>query len=184
MDTQKFLEIAARLKSVKRTGWVERGVEGAESVADHSWMMALMCMVLPFEGDRDKAVKMALVHDIAEAEVGDIITKENWPAKGTMNEKDKTSLERKAIKKLASLLDAETAKEVQSLWDEFEEGKTREASFVRDIDIAECLIQAYRYHKAGNFRKPLEGFWDERTIGWIKSESIKTLVRKVIGSGW
>jgi len=182
MDTQKFLEIAAKLKSVKRTGWVERGVRNAESSADHSWMMALMCMVLPFDGDRDKAVKMALVHDIAEAEVGDIITKENWESGGSMNEKDKISLERKAIRKLASLLDAETAKDVQSLWEEFEAGKTREASFVRDIDIAECLIQASRYHKAGNFSKPLEGFWDEKVMSTIKSESIKTLVRRIIES--
>ena len=42
--------MAGQLKSVKRTGWVYRGVEDAgtrvESVADHSWRMAAASFLL------------------------------------------------------------------------------------------------------------------------------------------
>ncbi len=181
MNLEKFLEFANRLKSVKRTGWVERGVKGPESVADHSFMMALMCMVLPAKGiDREKAVKMALAHDLAESVTGDIITKENWPEKGTMHAKEKAVLEREAMNKILSNLDASDAREIKELWEEFEEGKSREASFVNDIDMAEVLIQAYGYHKSGNFKKPLEGFWDSTNTGKIRDENIRVLVRNII----
>jgi len=183
MEIEKFLEIAAKLKSVRRQGWVERGVRAPESSADHSWMVAVMALTLPFDGNRDKAVKMALLHDLAEAEVGDIITKENWPKEGRMHEKEKVAREREAMKEMLSGLDKNMAKELVSLWGEFSEGKTKEAVFVRDIDVAERLMQAHRYHRDGNFMKPLGGFWDEKAMGTIKSESIKTLVKRIIGEG-
>jgi len=181
-DIDDFLETAAKLKSVKRQGWVERGVREPESSADHSWMMALMCMTLPFDGDRNKAVKMAIVHDLAEAVVGDIITKENWEAGGTMRAKDKQKLEKNAFAEMVSSLEKQASKEMLSLWEEFEGGKTSEAMFVKDVDAAERLIQAFRYHKAGNFCKPLDGFWDDKAMSTIRSEAIKTLIRRIIES--
>jgi len=42
----RFLREAMRLKTVKRTGWVLRGVENPESVADHSWAVALCAMLV------------------------------------------------------------------------------------------------------------------------------------------
>lgn len=184
MNLAKFLEIAGNLKSIKRTGWVERGVCEPESVADHSFMMALMCMVLPAEGiDREMAMEMALVHDLAESITGDIITKESWQKRGTISRADKSRLEEKVLKTLLSKLDSRTAGEVMNLWKEFEEGKTKEAIFVRDLDMAEMIIQAHKYCKAGNFRKPLEGFWDSTNMGKIKNESIKMLVKNIIGKG-
>ncbi len=182
MNLEKFFETAGKLKSVKRTGWVERGVGGAESVADHSFMMALMCMVIPAKGiDRGKAVRMALVHDMAECITGDIITKENWKERGTMSAKDKSEMEKRTIKDLCRNLDDASAKEIISLWEEFDEGESKEASLVRDLDVAEMIMQASIYHKSGNFKKPLAGFWDETNMGKIRDESIKALVRKIIG---
>jgi putative hydrolase of HD superfamily len=176
----KFLETANRLKSVRRSGWVERGVADAESTADHSYMMGLMALALPFGGDRCRVLKMIIVHDLAEAVVGDIISKDNWEG-GSHTREEKTGLEREAMKKIVSSLDSKIAKEMMSLWNEFNDGKTREASFARDIDVAERLIQAHAYHRAGNFRKPLEGFWDDSSLSRIKSKSIKALVRNIIG---
>ncbi len=179
---KEFLGAMEKIKHIKRSGWVERGVKNAESTADHIFMMALMCMTLPAEGiDRAKAIKMALVHDIAEAKVGDIITTEAWQGGGHMPKAEKEKKEREGMKELLSTLPKETAKEIRELWEEFMEHKTPEAVFVSDIDIAERMIQAYRYHKAGNFEKPLEGFWDDNAMSNIKSEKIKTLVKNIIG---
>ena len=42
-----FLHIIERLKHTPRAGWVKRGVPGPESVSDHMWRMAIICMLLP-----------------------------------------------------------------------------------------------------------------------------------------
>lgn len=56
-------------------GWKYRGIEGGETVACHMYRMALMCLL--FDGDHleldmNRCIKMALVHDLAEAIVGDL----------------------------------------------------------------------------------------------------------------
>ncbi|CAN1326290.1 5'-deoxynucleotidase hdd1 [Linum perenne] len=63
-----FLSLCHRLKTTKRAGWVKRDVRDPESIADHMYRMGLMGLILPdIPGiDRDKCVKMAIVHDIAE----------------------------------------------------------------------------------------------------------------------
>ena len=175
-----FLEME-KLKKIRRTGWIERGVRSPESVAEHSFLTALMCMILAGEDiDREKAIKMALVHDIVEAEVGDIIAKESWPDGGSMTRKEKVVLERKGLKKLLSCLGKGLTREITELWEEYEEGKTPEAKFVRDIDVAEMIIQAHIYHKEGNFKKPLDVFWDEKNMARIRDKRIKNLVKNII----
>lgn len=181
----KFYRQIRKLKDVKRAGFVERGVRGPESVADHSLMTALLCMVIPTEAsvDREKAIRMAIVHDLVEAESGDIISKEYWPEGGTMSREDQLRIERKAMKKISALLEPEIAAEVAGLWEEFEQGKTPEAIFAKDMDHMERTLQAYDYHKKGNFGKPLKGFWDRQSISLIKSESIKRLIKDIISKG-
>ena len=177
-----FIRIANDLKTNKRTGWVVCGVDLPESIADHSFMMALMCLAVPEKGiDKNKAVKMAIAHDLAESVTGDLISKDNWEG-GSIERKEKTELERKAMESILSGLSKETAADVMGLWEEFEECKTPEARFVKEIDTAELLIQAKLYSEKSNSKKPLHGFWDEKNLSKIKSESIKTLVKGIISS--
>ncbi len=58
-----------------------------------------------------------------------------------------------------------------------------EAVFVRDLGIAEMIIQARSYHAEGNCRKDLAGFWDRRSLGRIRNEGIKRLVTEMISKG-
>ncbi|XP_048227988.1 5'-deoxynucleotidase HDDC2 isoform X2 [Ricinus communis] len=64
-----FLSLCHSLKKTKRAGWIKRDVKNPESIADHMYRMGLMALIAPdIPGiDRDKCVKMAIVHDIAEA---------------------------------------------------------------------------------------------------------------------
>ncbi|KAK6931424.1 HD domain [Dillenia turbinata] len=65
-----FLTLCHRLKTTKRKGWINHGIKGPESIADHMYRMALMALVakdLPGV-DRERCIKIAIVHDIAEAE--------------------------------------------------------------------------------------------------------------------
>nr|WP_135536074.1 HD domain-containing protein [Halostella pelagica] len=65
------------LKDERRTGWELRDIEDPESVAAHTWGMATLCLVYAdrVEVDRDRAVTMALIHDLAEVRTGDIATR-------------------------------------------------------------------------------------------------------------
>src|SRR4030042_495193 len=144
MDLMKFFELAMNLKNVERTGWKERGVKNPETSADHSYMVALMVLIFGRKAsgdafnhtskrklDMEKALKLAVVHDLPEAIVGDIITKENWEKGGTMWKKERDKIERSAMRKLASLAGST---DILRLWEEFEVQKTPEARFVKDIE--------------------------------------------------
>ena len=80
MEPEKLLEIlrtAGRLKTTKRHCWTEEG--RAESVADHSWRITLLAMLLADEEafqdtDMNKVIRMCLIHDLGEAFTGDIPT--------------------------------------------------------------------------------------------------------------
>lgn len=55
-----FLRILHNLKATKRTGWVRKGVEGPESIADHMYRMSVMAMIAPDDAgglDRDRCIK-------------------------------------------------------------------------------------------------------------------------------
>ena len=87
-----FLHIIERLKNLPLAGWVLKGVQGPESVSDHMGRMAIICMLLPKvwcciwsntnlatltllqdnSFDQNKCIRMALIHDIGEAIIGDI----------------------------------------------------------------------------------------------------------------
>ena len=96
-----------------RTGWVYRGVEKPESIADHMYRMAVLAMtVAGSEYDQSKLVKMAIVHDLAEAIVGDIT-----PVDGVSQE-DKYSRELAALREIQTMIGMNTAvaQEVGQLW--------------------------------------------------------------------
>ena len=70
-----FLRVMERLKDAPRHCWTTGGRR--ESVAEHSWRVALMAMLVADEfpeADIDRVIRMCLVHDIGEAITGDIPT--------------------------------------------------------------------------------------------------------------
>ncbi|MBT5841962.1 MAG: HD domain-containing protein, partial [Thaumarchaeota archaeon] len=69
-----FFKNAANLKNIPRQGWIYKlSIDDPESVADHSYSMAMMGMVISdLENyDSEKILKMALLHDLAESKIGD-----------------------------------------------------------------------------------------------------------------
>lgn len=69
----KFLALSEKLKSELRHSWLSNGRR--ESVAEHSWQMAIMSMLihphLEKPVDLEKTLKMILVHDLVESITGD-----------------------------------------------------------------------------------------------------------------
>ncbi|KAI8980439.1 HD domain-containing protein [Pilobolus umbonatus] len=150
----KFFHTIESLKRTKRTGWLDNGVQQAESISDHMHRMGIMAMLITDPAvDRNKCIKMAVVHDLAEAVVGDIT-----PYAGVSKE-DKFKLEQDAMNGFRTLLgNTEAANEIIDLWNEYEEGKTSEALLVKDLDKFEMIVQALEYEKSD--KKKLQTFFD------------------------
>lgn len=108
------------------------------------YRMGIMALIAPdIPGiNRDRCVKMAIVHDIAEAIVGDIT-----PFDG-VSKSEKSRMEKEALDHMCKLLGGESrAKEIVELWTEYEENSSPEAKIVKDFDKVEMILQALEYEK-------------------------------------
>src|SRR6266581_1310910 len=87
-------KMLGKLKTLKRTGWTNYDIPLPESVADHSFGVALLAMFMApyFEVDAHKALRMAVLHDLGEAVIGDVITQRG--NKVMSNEQEKHRIER------------------------------------------------------------------------------------------
>jgi putative hydrolase of HD superfamily len=129
-----LFEEAIQLKEIVRAGWVRAGIGTPESVADHSWGMALLAIVLcPDDLDRERVLAIAIVHDLAEVRVGDI-TPDEMPRE----------LKRERERIAAASLLREHPK-LWALWEDYEQARSPEAKFVHELDKLEMGLQALRY---------------------------------------
>ena len=118
------------LKDVLRQGWVNAGVPTPESVAAHSWGMAVLALKLcPEELNLEHVLKLCLVHDLPEVVVGDLTPDDDRTTK--------TEDERAAMEQLAP--------EWVALFDEYEGQSSPEAVFVRSLDKLDMALQADVY---------------------------------------
>ncbi len=141
---------AGKLKGVKRKGWLRVGIEQPENVACHSYRVAFLAMLIgdALNLDTEKMMKMALLHDLAEAMIGDITPHD-------MAKKDKMEREEAMMKKLLQGFE-----EYYRIWREFVEGKSKEAEIMQQIDKVEMILQAHEY-AAKYGKEKLEEFLKE-----------------------
>ncbi|HLE07022.1 MAG TPA: HD domain-containing protein [archaeon] len=164
----EFAKICGKLKRTLRTGWVNRKVRNPESVAEHSWRAAVLCLVLADKNlDKNKLVKMAVVHDLEEALTGDIITKEK-EANAEVSKRNAAE----AMKKISAVIGGAEGKEIFELWEDYENTESEEAKFLSDVEKLEMLIQAYEYGKVQPDRKEILGDFFSRTASKIKNPKI------------
>lgn len=103
--------------------------------------------------DRNRLLKICMVHDLAEAVVGDIT-----PHAGISKE-DKRKMEEEALRGIINDLNcAEVADEILSLWLDYEEGTTIECQLAKQLDKLEMIIQANEYEEL-HPEKTLESFF-------------------------
>jgi putative hydrolase of HD superfamily len=138
----EFLRAAEALKSAHRSAWTSTGER--ESVAEHTWRLCLMAMVLhpafPHV-DFARLIRICLVHDLGEAIGGDVPAPEQErrlledPADG------KASQERRDLLTLLEPLPAALQEEITALWDEYEAAATPEARLAKALDKLETIVQ-------------------------------------------
>lgn len=130
-----FLHEVEQLKQELRHSWTSQGRQ--ESVAEHSWRLAVMLLVcapyLKEKIDLLRAVKIALFHDLGEAKIGDrhYLDIDDQECRSTSEEK--------AIRELTILLP--NGLPIFDLWKEFENRESLEAKVVYFLDKLEACIQ-------------------------------------------
>ena len=144
---KKILKVFLTLqwaKELPRQGFIALGFKRneADSVAAHSWTTAMLTYMLGTEMikngqkvDLNKAIKMALFHDMAETIVGDVGTFVKGMASGAF-----AGIEEEGLKWLVK--DLPTTKEITSLVSEYTQRKTLEARLVKLADNLDALAQA------------------------------------------
>lgn len=169
-----------QLKSLPRTGWVDRGIPAneAESVADHSFFTMMIAWIVAHNDesiDANRVLQLALIHDAAEAIAGDIppYDPEDIPSdpeerkaffsvrlnRSPENKARKDRIESEAAKHVMSMLPASILPVWQELWQEYEQQETPEARLVKQVDRLEAFIQSRIY--ADQYPDaPVDGFAD------------------------
>jgi putative hydrolases of HD superfamily len=131
-----FLRAAERLKTVTRSGWTSTGQP--ESVAEHTWRLCLMAMLLYGRApgvDLARLLRMCLIHDLGEAIRGDV------PAPAQATPGAKSADERADLLELTAPLPAALRDEIVGLWDEYEAAQSAEARLAKGLDKLETILQ-------------------------------------------
>ena len=137
MDARTLLEIlhvAERLKDTPRHSWTSTGRR--ESVAEHSWRLAVMAWFLRDrfpKADWEKVLAMAVLHDLGEAFTGDI------PA--FVKTDGDREVEAGALERWCDRLPPPYGEELRALFREMEALDTLEAKIVKALDKLEVLVQ-------------------------------------------
>jgi putative hydrolases of HD superfamily len=137
-----FLRAAERLKSTHRSAYTSEGQQ--ESVAEHTWRLCLMAMVLAPEFpavDFARLVKICLVHDLGEAVGGDVPAPEQARRREAGLATGKGKDERRDLLTLLEPLPSSLQSEIADLWDEYESAKTPEARLAKALDKLETILQ-------------------------------------------
>ena len=163
LKLNEFLERLNNLKRIPRTGWLLCNVPlaDAEDVAEHTFDVTAIALLLTDElerqgmrVDRERTLSMAIVHDWAEASIGDF----PYPALehlGPLGTKKR--IESRALEDLLSELP--NRRKYLGLWREYSDKRTLEAKLVHVADYFSMLVQALKYRERGNRSSELEELW-------------------------
>ncbi|XP_077488301.1 5'-deoxynucleotidase HDDC2 [Amblyomma americanum] len=170
VNALSYFMFIGKLKGIRRTGWVLRGVPDPERISGHMYRMSVMAMMLGNDPDagvnKDKCIRMALVHDMGECIVGDIT-----PTCGVSKE-EKFRRESDAMDSLAKLVDKVSAEEFKSLWEEYEAQNSPESKVVKDLDMFDMILQAHEYEVEMQDPGRLQEFFDS-TNGRFQHRIVK-----------
>jgi putative hydrolase of HD superfamily len=165
------------LKLLPRTGWLLAGVAQAESVAEHSFVMSWLALLLAEQInatyseqgltqplDVAKVAQIALVHDVAESILTDL------PKRSTdlLGKAVKYQAEAQAIQQIFQQMT--NSAYYRACWQEYADGATPESRLVRDADKLEMVHQALCYEQTG--QQNLGEFWQGHQWHYLASRNL------------
>ncbi|OQR59947.1 HAD family hydrolase [Streptomyces maremycinicus] len=171
----RFLYEAGTLKQTKRTGWWMTGVKDPESVADHSWRVAVIASIIAKLEDADpaKAALLAVWHDTGETRTGDVNHLGKKYSAGDADPRD-------IVADQVAAFPEGLAQAVLEVVAEYEAKESPEAVCARDADKLECMIQGieYRDQGYGNAQR-----WIDNSRARIVTKSGQALADAVLETG-
>jgi 5'-deoxynucleotidase YfbR-like HD superfamily hydrolase len=156
----KFLAELTRLKSTPRIGWLLRGVRDVESVAAHSFGVAVIAMLLAdrarargVEVNVERLLRMALLHDLTETRTGDLpSTIKRYFGKAEIKAADE-AIAKEIFTELGDFRES-----YLELFLDYEHRVSVESRLVKAADKLDLLVQSREYEKGG--ARSLQEFWD------------------------
>jgi 5'-deoxynucleotidase YfbR-like HD superfamily hydrolase len=143
-----FAYEAGHLKRLPRAGWLLAGVSSPESVASHSFRVAVLAYVIAVQegANPDRAASLGLFHDVPETRITDVAS----VGKAYIKPADPNTV----IADQTAALPPDLAGHITALIAEHESAKTPQATLEsrcsRDADKLDCLLQAREYQAQGN----------------------------------
>jgi len=188
----KFFIQIGKLREAKRSGWLAYGVKSPETTADHVFRAAILGWLLNKKKglNEGKIIKTILIHHLYEAYIGDITPYGYLLPKGVASQKEKTILkellknpppfslieeqkrltkrhqeEEKAVKKLISELPDDIRAEIEDLWQDYLNRKTKTGKFAWQVAKTESFLQAMEYwKKEGKIEHKLWNRWAKKAL--------------------
>jgi putative hydrolase of HD superfamily len=170
--TATFLHEMGQLKQLPRSGWLLLGIPQPESVAEHSFRVAMVGMVLAsIEGaDVGRVTALCLMHDAHETRIGDV------PSVGRAYVT--TAAPEAVTAHQVSGMPDQAASVLQELTAEYEATQTAESRLAHDADKIETLLQATEYGAQGYDTAT----WQENSIAALRTDTGRQLAQ-AIGAG-
>lgn len=167
-----FLRATERLKDTLRSSHTSSG--RPESVAEHTWRLCLMAMLLRDEFPEvqfDRLIRMCIIHDLGEAIGGDV------PAIHQASAGSKSAQERADLLTLLEPLPARYREELIALWDEYESAATPESRLAKALDKIETILQHNQGKNPDSFDYAFNlGYGKKYTAGHPLIVSIRELL--------
>ena len=131
-------------------------------------------MVLSYlEGlNTEKIIKMALLHDLAESVIGDIIP-------NTITNDEKILKENQAMKQILKNLPNKIVGSYIEIWNDYQNNSSQESSLLHDIDKLEMAFQAKIYQKKGITKEKLLTFFNSANTE-IKNKNLHNILSNII----
>ncbi|KAI4703808.1 hypothetical protein J4E89_009777 [Alternaria sp. Ai002NY15] len=176
-----FFHLLERLKTTKRAGWQRFEIGDGESISDHMYRMSILTMMAPAsissKLDIARCCRMAVVHDMAEALVGDI-TPVDGISKEEKSRRETETMDYICTNLLGKFNGGLNGQDIRALWQEYEDSETAESHFVHDIDKIELLVQMVEYERESKCERDLGEF--QWVADVIKSEEVKAWAQQII----
>jgi putative hydrolase of HD superfamily len=171
--TAAYLVEAGHLKRTKRSGWWIAGIRDPESVAEHSYRVAVVGYVLAvMEGaNPDRTAALCVFHDVPETRIGDV------PSVGKPFVRTAPGVEVTTAQTAG--MPPEVAERIVALMAEFDGKATPEARCAKDADKLECLLQGLEYVAQGN---PMAQPWVDTMAAAVQTPSGKRLAEAALNT--
>ncbi len=170
-----FFKTAVNLKNISRQGWINKlSLKHPESVADHSYSMAIMGMVISdLENyNSEKILKMILLHDLAESKIGDYTPNQ-------ISKENKIKIENNAYDEIINSLPDAIKLQYGQIWEEYQKQESPESKIVHQIDKLEMALRAKMYQNEGLPKETIESFF-KSAENEITHPKLKELFNQII----